>query len=174
MKIFFVGGVHGVGKTTTCDLIAANLNMRHFVASALIREGRDGAIRGETKLVRDIASNQALLLAAFHARLPQSTQDVILDGHFTLLDDDRKITSLAPQLFADLHVDMLFCIRDEPGAICKRLMERDGVDCSMAMIERHQHAELEHARQISVFLKRPLEIIEAFDASVLQNAMSIG
>ena len=56
-RIVFIAGVHGVGKTTLCNELAARFNIEHFSASNLIaREKEEEHLRN--KRVENIAGNQ--------------------------------------------------------------------------------------------------------------------
>lgn len=43
-QIIFVGGIHGVGKTTLCKKIESRYNMEHFSASNLIAKEKTEAL----------------------------------------------------------------------------------------------------------------------------------
>lgn len=91
-RIIFVGGVHGVGKTTLCDDLAAKFNIEHFSASTLIaREKEEEHLR--SKRVDNIAKNQDHLVVAINKYF-NSTSWYLLDGHFCLLNKDNKITQI--------------------------------------------------------------------------------
>ena len=85
--IIFVGGVHGVGKTTFCQRLAAESGYSHFAASSLIKQKKETAISTVSKNVTDIPSNQELLLEAI-SDLEASI--IILDGHFTIPDKNES------------------------------------------------------------------------------------
>ena len=60
----FIAGIHGVGKTYLAKPAAVRLGMTYATASQLIREERGRASWDASKMVDDVASNQAALVAA--------------------------------------------------------------------------------------------------------------
>ena len=79
-RIVFIGGVHGVGKTTLCNELAARFNIEHFSASNLIaREKEEEHLRN--KQVENIAGNQDHLVVAINKYF-NSTSWYLLDGHW--------------------------------------------------------------------------------------------
>jgi adenylate kinase len=62
-RIIFIGGVHGVGKTTLCKKIESRFNIEHFSASNLIaKEKAEEHLRN--KQVENITENQDFLVTA--------------------------------------------------------------------------------------------------------------
>ena len=65
-KIIFVGGIHGVGKTTLCRKISEKLLLKHFSASDLISNLKSENIAKDKK-VSDVNENQNILLESIKA-----------------------------------------------------------------------------------------------------------
>lgn len=86
MAIVFVGGVHGVGKSTHCQRISKRAGLQWFMASALIKAEMQSAIAVGSKVVVDPIENQGLLLRGVHNCMRPDQGKVLLDGHFTLLE----------------------------------------------------------------------------------------
>lgn len=97
-KVIFIGGAHGVGKTTVCQALSKMLNLPQVTAGALIREGRDAvASKHRYKNVADMDANQALLLEGLRSRWSHEAEEgalLLLDGHFALLDLYGNVVSV--------------------------------------------------------------------------------
>ena len=60
----FIAGIHGAGKTHLAKPAAARLAMTYATASQLIRDERGRASWSMSKVVDELAENQAALVAA--------------------------------------------------------------------------------------------------------------
>ncbi len=160
MKILFIGGVHGVGKSTACAQVANDLSWLHVRASDLIRQERSNAIATNGKLVEDVNGNQELLLQAFdRLKSASHTQCILLDGHYALRDKSTHIQLLPVTVFQELKLSGLVCLENDPSVIVKRIKARDGSSISIEEVSELQKAELEHAKTISKALSLPLSIL---------------
>lgn len=149
-KIVFVGGVHGVGKTTFCKSLSAKLGCEHVTASQLIKEQKATAI-SSTKEVADIPDNQELLLKAL-AQRRESGCTLLLDGHFTLITQAGDIQEIDKQVFADIAPSAIILLHDTPEAIAARLIQRDDVTISINSISLKQTKEMAHGQAIAAYL----------------------
>jgi len=159
MELIFVGGVHGVGKTTICTAVAPLMSALHCSAGSLIREvtGRDG---GSAKAVTDVADDQNILVGAVRAL---SADRLLLDGHFCLIRPGGEIARISVDVFARLRPTVLAIISSDPAQIADRLQARDGVAYRVSEILALQWAEVEHAA--SVGRELGLELVRC-DSSV--------
>jgi len=169
-RVLFVAGVHGVGKTTLCAEYAKNHGLLHKSASELIREEKDAAVSRTSKLVKDIAGNQQLLINAVD-RIRATGQTLLLDGHFALLNKTRKIETLPAKVFADLRIDGIVVIRDRASAIASRIKQRDGVGLVTKEIQALQSVELEQSKMVSHELGLPLIRVGAFETDGFAQAI---
>ena len=160
MRTLFIGGVHGVGKSTACAQVANDLSCLHVRASDLIRQERSNAIAKNGKLVEDVNGNQELLQQGFD-RLKSSTtaQFILLDGHYALRDSATKIQLLPVTIFQELRLSGLVCLENDPSVIVKRIKARDGSSISIEDVSELQKAELEHAQTVSKALSLPLSML---------------
>lgn len=172
MGIIFVGGVHGVGKSSACKRAAAITGVAYHTASEIIR-AESGAIRmHETKEVRDVGSNQSLLLQGVKKLSAALGDKFLLDGHFTLVGSGGGIERIPEGVFLPLGLDAVVVFRDRPDNIAIRLQERDGRAWSASRIAAQQDAEVEHAQEVARSNGIPLVSLEAFDIQGLVNAIS--
>lgn len=147
-KVIFLGGIHGVGKSTFARELAERLGGETISASQLIREARNGELTWDSsKRVSAISENQRLLVSAFQRRTWSATV-VILDGHFTLMNKQGDIERLSEEVFEALFPSLLVVLTDSPESIAARLEQRDGVAHDIAHLEQLQDAEMQHARKV--------------------------
>lgn len=170
MGVIFVGGVHGVGKSTHCQLYSERFGMRWFTASALIRAEMQTAIAKDSKAVVSPNGNQKLLLRSVHA-LTAANQPMLLDGHFTLLDSGGNIVPIDVEIFDQLGLKGVVLIQDQPESICDRLRERDGHEWSVHKVSLQQEAEISHAQVVATMIQVPMLRIEAFDVECFARAI---
>jgi adenylate kinase len=173
MAIVFVGGVHGVGKSTHCQYISERTGLQWFMASALIKAEMQSAIAVGSKVVVDPIGNQELLLRGVRNCMSPGQGRALLDGHFTLLNAGGETVAIDIDVFVRLGLERIIVIRDEAAAICDRLRERDGQDWSISIISVHQDAEINQAHAVATKLRIPVLLIDAFDANGLEKAVEV-
>jgi len=173
VSIVFVGGVHGVGKSTHCQQIAERTGLQWLTASALIKAEKESAINEHAKFVLDPAGNQELLVRGVRKHVTASHERVLLDGHFTLLKPDGEIIAIEVDVFAQLGLNTIVVLRDNPISICNRLRERDAQDWSMTMVSAHQNAEIDQAHFVASNLGIPILIVDVLDADSLTRAVGV-
>ncbi len=170
-SVFFVGGVHGVGKSSCCAKVAEKAGLRCFTASTLIKAEKKSAIDEKSKNVRNTAENQDLLVRGLQKYTGLDGQRVILDGHFTLINSKHEITSIDVEVFRRLGVEGVAIFYDDPLAICKRLRERDGQSRDIPSLSTHQEMEIERGRLVASTLGIPMVLLDAFDTCGLVQAI---
>jgi adenylate kinase len=164
VRVVFVGGIHGVGKSTLCERIALQTGALHVKASHLIRQEDSGAAPLDTKLVQDVEANQRRLVTAFErVRATCTEAAVLLDGHYVLSKRDMCTERIPTEVFAALGTSSLICLRDVPNKIAARLQARDGRSPSESELSALQDVELEHAANVARALELRLSVISAFD-----------
>lgn len=152
-KIIFVGGVHGVGKTTLCETIASRFNIEHFSASNLIfRERQEEHLRN--KRVENIVGNQDILVTALNKYL-KSENWYLLDGHFCLLSKDNKITKIPYSTYEGIHPSAILLLIDDPKNIYIRLSSRDNIKHDLARLRSLQKQEIDYAEYVKDKLNIP-------------------
>jgi hypothetical protein len=74
-NLIFVGGIHGVGKTTLCKKLTEELHFNHYSASQLIKmlKSENGDGDNKNKGVKNIDGNQDLLITAINQYLDKNT-----------------------------------------------------------------------------------------------------
>jgi adenylate kinase len=172
VAIIFVGGVHGVGKSTFCQDLSKHTGLQCLTASTLIRFENSSALPGCSKLVPNPSDNQQLLVRAVKKAVGSSAKRVILDGHFTLLKPNGEIEYIDLRIFEQLVLATILVLQDKPELICERLVRRDNHAWSIALMSAHQHSEIQWASTVASHLKIPLLKLNASDAHSLQSAIN--
>lgn len=152
-KIIFIGGIHGVGKTTICQKIAATFNIEYFSASSLIqKEKKEEYERG--KQVSQVEGNQEYLLKAIKKNF-NNEKWYLLDGHFCLLNRNNKITKIPCSTYEFIFPSAIIVLIDNPDDICKRLESRDHIKYNVELLKELQDEELAYAKYLTNYLGIP-------------------
>lgn len=154
---FFVGGVHGVGKSTFVKGIASEMGLHAYSASQIIL-GETGPDILKRVPVEAAISNQRSLLFGLRETDWFNTGG-LLDGHFVLRTGNEHVSPVPVEVFSQLDLDAMFVLTDTPSNIAERIKERDGIVWSHSLVEKMQENEVAHARVVSDRLNIPLSII---------------
>ncbi|MGP6417528.1 ATP-binding protein [Pseudomonas putida] len=160
--VFFLAGVHGVGKTSLCSRLAETLKIPSISASQLIKQQGELEAWTSDKKTVEITSNQQKLLSAIRTYEKQ-TEAWLLDGHFALLDHSGRITQIEQNVFYAMHLSAVVFIEDDPFSIALRLEKRDNVQWDAGLINKLQQAEKEGALNFCKKTNTPLLIATPSD-----------
>ena len=172
MGIIFVAGVHGVGKTSSCNHVSDLIGQPLYTASAIIRAEKATLLSDQSKQVRDVNENQDILVQGVYKLFSESVERFLLDGHFTLINTQGHIESIGIDIFSRINLDGVVIFQDAPKKLCQRLYERDEKSCSVSEVTAHQDAELNQAQFVAEKLDVPIFQLEAFDYLGLADATS--
>lgn len=153
-RIFFVAGIHGVGKSHFTNQLAEAVKIPHLSAGQLIAEHRRSAISADKRVV-DVAQNQDALIAAIDAS-PLASGPFLLDGHFCVLNAKGTIENIPTDVFAKLSLVAALVLHDLPATIQERLRTRDGKQYPIDALKQLQDSELNHAQNVCTHLGVPL------------------
>lgn len=167
-KIIFVGGIHGVGKTTLCKQLASSLCIDHYSASQLISMLKKHTSENDNKKVKNISGNQSLLISAINQYLDKDTA-TILDGHFCLLNTNSEISRIPKETFNDISPIAIITLHDEIANIEKKIKNRDGTDYDAKLLSSFQEEEIMYSTDIANILDIPHLI---FNVSGNSNELS--
>jgi adenylate kinase len=157
-NIIFVGGIHGVGKTTLCKKISKELSIDHFSSSDLISMLDLRRVKQDKK-VDNIRDNQNMLLESVKCFL-DNDKVYLLDGHFSLIDSDNFIQEIPIEVFELLGIRGIIILFDYEEKILERLKGRDNRDYSLQFIRNFQEKEISYAKQVAEKIKVPIRIID--------------
>lgn len=146
MGIFFVCGVHGVGKTTICKEAASRMGVPYFSASELIHK-QDSLALGNTKSVKNLDHNQKMLITAVEFELNKHNY-ILIDGHTTLVTD-AGVSRIPIDVFKALDIDCIAALYRSPEAISNFLFKRDNARPNLEALTEHQEAEISYAQYVA-------------------------
>lgn len=171
MHTIFVGGVHGVGKSTFCEQAARALGIQHRSASAMIKSQQAEAISTTGKAVVSPAANQRLLIQAVSAFFTTGEKVLLLDGHFTIPTTAGHVEPIPKDVFEALNIRAVVVLVEEPLIIHNHRKGRDGAAPDVIAIELAQAMELEHARKIACAMTCPLTTLASNDRTAFVAAI---
>ncbi|MBK6959063.1 MAG: AAA family ATPase [Nitrosomonas sp.] len=152
-KIVFIGGIHGVGKSTLCNSICAHLNAEHHSASELIsRIGETNYL--STKRVTNIGKNQDVLITAINKYLGFE-KAYLLDGHFCLLNQNGDVAEIPFSTFEAISPVAIVVLFDDPSKIYTRLKERDKERYIISSLSAFQENEINYSKSVASHLNIP-------------------
>lgn len=152
-KIIFVGGVHGVGKSTFADMIKSQYPMLESLSCSKIIKWENPA----HKEVENVGETQNTLLSNLPYFIDQDKK-YILDGHFCLLTERGGIERVPIEVFETMSPSMIVVLEEEPNVICQRLNQRDSHNYSLELITDFQKEEIKYATEVADTLGVPLEV----------------
>jgi adenylate kinase len=169
--MIFLGGVHGVGKTSMCNRISERFQLIVVSASAIIRAERSQPSSDSRTAVMNVDGNQDLLIRGVQRLVTNEPGHYLLDGHFALRTLGGNIEEVATDVFHSIGAKGLVCLVDEPSAIAQRLAERDGESQDLDAISQLQAAELSSAELVSRTLGIHLKVVRAFDERGFEESL---
>lgn len=169
--MIFLGGVHGVGKTSMCAGVSEKFGQEVISASAIIRAERQHPSSDSRTAVLNVGGNQGLLVRGVQRLVTGAPRRYLLDGHFALQTLAGNIEEIDADVFQAIGVSGLICLFDDPIAIAQRLAARDGVVHDAFAISELQSAELRSAEAVSRTLGFGLKVVKAFDAGAFEESL---
>ncbi|WP_145413874.1 ATP-binding protein [Paenibacillus xylanexedens] len=165
-NLIFMGGIHGVGKTTFCNELSQKYPLSSFSASRIISEVKKQKFTSN-KQIKDINNNQNFLIQGIE-QIESTSRINILDGHFCLIDEKNNISRISKEIFSKLKPILLIVVIDSVNNIINRLQSRDKIVYSPLFIESFQNEEINYAKIISEMLGEPLFIFNNTPESKLE------
>lgn len=156
MKIIFISGIHGSGKSTLGSNLSKALQIPCFSASELIYSAKN-AISPIDKRVLNIDANQKSLLDAL-----QSIQEnlIILEGHTCLIDSQNIIKRINLSVFKALDLVCVIFVKTDVQRSAIRLHARDGYKHSIKTLNRLQNEEWKYLQKIRAVKDIPIYIFD--------------
>lgn len=168
-NIIFIGGIHGVGKSTICQQICNEVKLQYLSASELIK-WKDINTDFQNKKVRNIPETQDSLIIGLNNCI-QKDKSYILDGHYCLLNSANEIVNIPLDTFKSINPISLNIILGDIIEIKNRLEKRDNRPYDQVMLNRMQESELNYARYLSKTLGVTLNIGTQNDFSELLTSL---
>lgn len=152
-NIFFVGGIHGVGKSTICIPLTEELQINYLSASEVLK-WNEVSNQPSDKKVEDIDLTQDLLISGLQKRIVEN-ESYLLDGHFCLFDAKGEIARIPENTFKKMKPAYVGVVKGNPEEVSNRLKSRDGKNYDKNQLEYMQIEEIKHAKYISELLQIP-------------------
>ncbi|ELT8921901.1 AAA family ATPase [Enterococcus faecalis] len=158
MDYVFLAGIHGVGKSTLANKINNEYSIFQKSISDLIRQSGK-RIEKNQKSTSDIDNNQLLWKETLN-NLSIGDKLLILDGHFSLLNEEKKIVPLPFTTFNGTGMKKIILKTEKPEIIQERLRVRDNRIYSIEKIKKFQRVEEERANLYSKISSIPIFIYD--------------
>lgn len=168
-SIAFMGGIHGVGKSTICRQICDEVKLEYLSASELIK-WKDINEDTQNKKVWDISLTQDRLIVGLENRI-QKNKSYLLDGHYCLFDRENKIANVPLDTFKLINPFSLNIVIGDIIEIKQRLEKRDNRQYDQELLAQMQESELDYARYLSKALGIVLNIGNQNDYSNLLSSI---
>lgn len=162
-RTVFIGGVHGVGKTTLSLEIDKLISSSAISASTLISRRKEIE---KTKATSQLTDNQKILiqeLGKFKKLCDKSY--ILLDGHFCLYDESLQVVRLSTDLYKKIEIDMIICLHCDIVELSNRLKNRDKstTELSLSQLKILQDEEIKHANGVANALDIPITFVDTSD-----------
>ena len=152
-KIIFIGGVHGIGKTTLCQSVCSKFDVIHHSAGELIKRYSHIEFASNAR-VENIDRNQEALINAINEYMDTS-KNYLMDGHFCLLNQDGAVTKIPEPTFNAISPMAIILLHDDPSNIHSRLKDRDREIYDLDLLVSFQKQELDYSRSVATKLNIP-------------------
>lgn len=168
-NISFIGGIHGVGKSTICTAICESTGRLHLSASELIK-WKDINTDVFNKKVASIPDTQDRLINGLQG-VTQQGKHYLLDGHYCLFDGQGRITPVPIETFTSIQPVSLHIILGDTLEIKKRLEARDAKTYDAELLDQMQRCEMDHARRVASSLHVELSVGTFSDYSKIVSSI---
>ena len=145
-NIYFIGGIHGVGKGTICKEITSRTNLSHITASEVLKWNEISLL--ENKLVENISSTQDRLIYGLENLIVES-KEYLLDGHFCLLNSFGVPSKINEETFDIINPKIILVVIDDVQKIIERLESRDHKKYDVEVLTELQEMEIEYGKYLS-------------------------
>ncbi|MBA3986452.1 MAG: AAA family ATPase [Flavobacteriales bacterium] len=166
-NIVFIGGIHGVGKSTICNSICNALKISYLSASDVLKWSKLNS-DVKNKKVEDISLTQNLLINGLNEHVQKDCK-YILDGHYCLLNKDGHVERIPIETFQKINPNALSVIIAGVTEIKNHLESRDNRAYDFDLLNEMQETEIQYAKDISSLLRRPLFIAQKDEITELIN-----
>ncbi len=153
MRIYFFGGIHGVGKSSLCRQLSNHLNIKHFSAGELINQGIQ-----KNKEVERINVNQDVLIAELRS-IQNEYDTIILDGHYTILSKGN-IVYIPDEIYYEMNLIKMFLITCDVNHIKDRILARDNKQYDIDLLHKMQESEIKRYKELCKKMKFEEYIID--------------
>lgn len=168
-NLAFIGGIHGVGKSTICRQICDELKLEYLSASELLK-WKEINEDFKNKKVKSIPATQDRLIIGLTNTI-QKDKYYLLDGHYCLLNSENDVINIPFETFKEINPISLNLIIGDITEIKNRLEKRDNRPYNYDLLERMQDSELSYAKHLSKTLGVTLSIGTQNDFSEILTSL---
>lgn len=161
-KIVFVGGIHGVGKSTFAYNIKSKCSQVECLSCSEIIKWENPT----HKEVGNVSETQGKLLQNLPYFIDQD-RNYILDGHFCLLTERGSIECIPMEVFETISPSLIVVLKEAPHKICQRLNVRDRHNYPVELVAEFQEEEIKYAKEVANTLGIPLEVCNSTDSEYI-------
>lgn len=152
-NIFFLAGIHGVGKNFILNKVKFLKPIKHLSASEVLK-WHEISVNPSDKKVSSISQTQNLLINNLK-KIIKEDQYYILDGHLTLLNKNGEIERIPEETFFEINPKILIVKIADAKSIYERLKQRDNKEWNIKKLIAMQNEELTYAKEIASKLAIP-------------------
>lgn len=166
-NLVFIGGIHGVGKSTICKKVCKLLRINHLSASEVLKwsEINDD---NNNKNVKDIDLTQDRLIIGLNHIL-KNDEKYILDGHFCLFNAEGEVSRINMNTFITISPIAIYTVIGNTNEIAERLSKRDNKTYNSVKLAFMQEEERKYGKIIAEQIKVPYSEIAIDDSDILIN-----
>ncbi|EKD8217488.1 ATP-binding protein [Listeria innocua] len=169
MQYILLAGIHGVGKSTLLQQINEVYPIESHTISSLIKKASSQKTTNTSKRTGQINKNQDLWKKELK-NIKTTSQKIILDGHFSLLNSQGDIVALPLETFDNVNISGVILKQEKPEIVRSRLLQRDNFNWDVAKIKTFQEVEEKSAKKYSLDTNTPLYIYN--DDKLLDDLIS--
>lgn len=162
-NISFIGGIHGVGKSTICKDLCSKLGIEYLSASEVLK-WTDINADPRNKKVEDISLTQDRLVNGLLNTIKEDSH-YLLDGHYCLFDKGGKVTRVPYSTFESINPVSLYLITGDVNTIKSRIEQRDNSTYAYELLQDMQAQEIAYAEELSIKLNVNLIVGQEKDYS---------
>jgi adenylate kinase len=155
-NISFIGGIHGVGKSTICKDLCGKLGVEYLSASQVLKWA-DINEDSKNKKVEDILLTQDRLINGLQNTVKENNH-YLLDGHYCLFDKEGKVTRVPFETFKAINPVSLHLIIGDVATIKSRIEERDKRNYEYKLLKDMQEQEIDYAKELAEKLNIKLSV----------------
>lgn len=148
MKIILFSGAHGVGKGFFLNKVKENIQQYDVLSASSLIERYQPSTDAGYKKVKDINSNQDVLIKAIEEAMKKGSKDIILDGHLCIFNAKGEVERIPEYFFHKTHIVGIVLLHDDPRVICDRICNRDINHISVKDLEYMQDEECKYAMEL--------------------------
>ncbi|WP_443738715.1 AAA family ATPase [Treponema sp.] len=160
-SLIFVGGVHGVGKTTFCQNIISPFGYSLVSASTLIKIG-NGIVKKNKIIEKNKIEDNQNILCLGASNFCNNQYKAVIDGHFCLITENGKIEKIGIEVFKKLNPSLMILLETSEQQIRRNILKRDGKEPDYSVLDFLKQ-EREYAYEISKIIGKPLYIFDSLD-----------